>query len=621
MHGKAMVLGPNGERPARLVDAPLAPGHGDEQFDESPLGINLDAMKLKLPGVSLFAVMILLLALAAGAASIWLTEPVYSARATIQIDPRALRLAGTENIVPAAAPTGDDRLLRTQAELLASRSTAQKVAARLSLAGNPQFLRDVGLEDEPAGPARNAELTAALQQRLSLSAPRDGGLVDVRFDSHDPVAAARIANAFADTFTSDSVERRSVAQDYSRRFLRGQFELANARFEQAQGNLLNGDRAAGPAALAAAYSRAQAGRTEAQQRWQRWQQAMSAPAPGNPVSIVDRAQAPAVAAYPRPATNMALAALAGALALGAGMARNRTKVEAPADVEPDFDAELLGIVPLPTSRAAFALDSSDPLSPANEAHHAIFLALDRLTQTADSRVLLLTSSGPNEGKSMIAVKLSANFAAAGKKVLVVDTDMRRGSLQHLLGLSNRLGLADLLATDSTCELTRVAQYCPDRGFSVVPRGQSGTNPVETLASRRFAELLDEASTLYDVVIMDGPPVLGLADAPRLSAMADATVFVLRANRTLPEHARLALRKLSEAGAEQIGLVITEQDPAEDIVATDPADRDPAPDQAEALAGQPPTGPAPGLQKPATGQDRQPEPALPSSWASWVVAQQ
>ena len=92
-----------------------------------------------------------------------------------------------------------------------------------------------------------------------------------------------------------------------------------------------------------------AGRTDGgQQRWQRWQQAMSAPAPGNPVSIVDRAKAPAVAAYPRPATNMALAALAGAFALGAGMARNRTKVEAPADVEPDFDAELLGVVPLPT---------------------------------------------------------------------------------------------------------------------------------------------------------------------------------------------------------------------------------------------------------------------------------
>ena len=155
-------------------------------------------------------------------------------------------------------------------------------------------------------------------------------------------------------------------------------------------------------------------------------------------------------------------------------------------------------------------------------------------------MLLLTSSNPNEGKSLIAFKLSANFAAAGKKVLMIDADMRRGSLHRSLGLSNQLGLADLLAKGPTDELTNVAQYCADHGFSVVPRGQPATNPTELLASRRFADLLDEAVNLYDMVIMDGPPVLGLADAPGLSGMADATVFVLEANRTSREHAKLAM---------------------------------------------------------------------------------
>ena len=118
-------------------------------------------------------------------------------------------------------------------------------------------------------------------------------------------------------------------------------------------------------------------------------------------------------------------------------------------MERDFDAPLLGVVPLPKDGENFALALVDPLSPGTEAHHAIFLALDRLARTADHRVLLLTSSCPNEGKSMIAFKLSANFAAAGKKVLMIDTDMRRGSLHRMLGLSNQLGLADLLARDST----------------------------------------------------------------------------------------------------------------------------------------------------------------------------
>ena len=169
----------------------------------------------------------------------------------------------------------------------------------------------------------------------------------------------------------------------------------------------------------------------------------------------------------------------------------------------------------------------------------------------------------------------------------------------------------------------MAQYCADRGFSVVPRGRSATNPAELLASRRFADLLDEAANLYDVVIMDGPPVLGLADAPRLSGMADATVFVLRANRTLPEHARLAMRRLSEAGAEQIGLVITEYDsPRTSARRTVPA---PAmlPMRRKRLFPKSRRAPS---QRRRLGslpieQDQQPEPALPSPWASWVVAQQ
>ena len=112
------------------------------------------------------------------------------------------------------------------------------------------------------------------------------------------------------------------------------------------------------------------------------------------------------------------------------------------------------------------------------------------------------------------------------------------------------------------------QYCEDRGFSVVPRGRPVANPAELLAGKRFADLLEEATNNYDVVVMDGPPVLGLADAPRLSGMADATVFVLEANRTSREHARVAIRRLVKAGADQIGLVISKYDATKDVGSSD-----------------------------------------------------
>lgn len=286
----------------------------------------------------------------------------------------------------------------------------------------------------------------------------------------------------------------------------------------------------------------------------------------NPISIIDRAQVPSEPSYPRPALNMALASLAGvALALAAGFARNRMddKVHGPGDVERDFRAPLLGVVPLLKNAEDMGRALDDPRSPVTEAHHAICLALDPVARTPDHAVLLLTSTSPNEGKSTTAFKLAAHFAAADKNVLVIDGDMRRGSLHIMLDLSNRSGLADILARKNNAGLSDAVQYCDRYGFSVLTRGRSSANPAELLASGRFEALLDEAVRCYDAVIIDGPPVLGLADAPRLSGLADATVFVVEANRTSKEHARTAIRRLTDAGAEQVGMVITKYDPAKD----------------------------------------------------------
>jgi capsular exopolysaccharide synthesis family protein len=676
MHGKALALGPNGDRSARLVEAPIAPIQGDDHFEESAWGFNHHALRLNMSRDAVLALTILFLALAAGLASIWLIKPVYSARATVQIDPNLSRVLSIEDIVPDAARTDSDHVLQAQVELLASRSVAEDVANKLDLVNNVAFLREVGVDDEPAGLLRSAKLTTALQDKLSSTSPSAANVVAIGFNSHDPVIAARIANTFADTLISESLRRRLVAYDYSRRFLRGRLEVTKAHLDRAQRDLTKLGRTPGPGgvALYADYSRARAERVEALERWQRWQRAMAAPKLTSSVSLVTPAETPVTPAYPRPAINMALAALVGALALGAAIARSRInhkaqardevernfnerllgamplplgaevahsqiddeveesgeaerevaaplpsvvpfplgakvarrptadKVQGPQDVERDFDAPLLGVVPLPKAGEDILPASSDPGSPGAEAHHGLFVALDRLARTADQRVLLLTSSGPDEGTSPIACALSANFAAAGWKVLVIDTDLRRGSLHRTLGLSNQLGLADLLAKGSTYGLTELAQFCATRGFSVIPRGLSATKPAERLASRRFAELLDEAVNLYDMVIMDGPPVLGRADAPRLGVIADATIFVLQAKRTVREQAKLAIARLVDAGTGQIGLVIGTDESGAAGAADGPNH---SIDEQEIV----PEG-TPGA-----------EPALSSAWASWLVAHQ
>jgi Mrp family chromosome partitioning ATPase len=132
----------------------------------------------------------------------------------------------------------------------------------------------------------------------------------------------------------------------------------------------------------------------------------------------------------------------------------------------------------------------------------------------------------------------------------------------LLKLPNKSGLADLLSKQRAS--AAAIQYCERYGFDFLARGRSRANPAELLASDRFAQFLEQVSAEYDVVVIDGPPVLGLADAPRLASLTDATLFILEANRTSKQHARIALRRLSEAGAQQIGMVLTKYDPSQDL---------------------------------------------------------
>ena len=182
---------------------------------------------------------------------------------------------------------------------------------KLGLTTNPKFLREVGLENVPANAMLLPTVTTALQERLSISTPRDTRLVTIGYESHDPVLATRVANTVADTFISDSLQRRLDTFNYSRVFLQGQLEATKGRLEQSERNLVSYSQAAGlvdagnaagmPGGaderrsivaaslveLNAAYSQAQANRMQAQQRWQ---QAMATPA----LSLPDVLNNPAI---------------------------------------------------------------------------------------------------------------------------------------------------------------------------------------------------------------------------------------------------------------------------------------------------------------------------------------
>jgi len=196
--------------------------------------------------------------------------------------------------------------------------------------------------------------------------------------------------------------------------------------------------------------------------------------------------------------------------------------------------------------------SSDPKSPAAEAYRTLrtnlqFSALDRPLKT-----LLVTSSGPGEGKTTITANLGGAFAQAGKTVIVVGADMRKPTLHALFGLDNRVGLSNVLT--GHVKLENALRKTLQQGLLVLPSGPIPPNPAELLGTQRMRDLVQELTEYADLVIFDAPPVIAVTDAGILAQMVDGTLFVVSLGTTPREVAQAAVEQLQQVGARVLGAV-------------------------------------------------------------------
>ena len=278
------------------------------------------------------------------------------------------------------------------------------------------------------------------------------------------------------------------------------------------------------------------------------------------ISIVDRAEIPGMASSPRPLRNIAIALLVGlALAGLAVFLRDQLDdvVHVPEDIEDKLELPLLGVVPQAGgSDVLKAVD--DPKSPLAEAYNSLRGALMYATTAGLPRIMVVTSAQAGEGKTTSSFATAKGFARLGMRVLLVDADLRRPGVHKLTGVSDKRGLTDVLTGQATLE---DAVAVSDHGFSVLAAGPLPPSPTELLSSPRMARLLEEAGEAYDAVVIDSPPVLGLADAPMLSAIADGTIFVVEADRGRSGQLKSALRRLRAMQPVLLGAVLTKFDPA------------------------------------------------------------
>ena len=276
------------------------------------------------------------------------------------------------------------------------------------------------------------------------------------------------------------------------------------------------------------------------------------------VSIIDRAWPPSAADSPHVGRNMALASLAGLiLALFVGSVRERLHkvIRSTEDLEQGFSLPALGVVPRLTGGGDVHSALQDTRSAQAEAYHSIAVALAEQASGVLPKTLLITSSTAAEGKSTSALGIARSLSAMGKRVLLIDADLRRPSSSNLLEETDGPGLAEVLAGTASPDL---AIERSSEGFNVIRAGSSSSSPVSLLAADHLKAVLDRLSEDHDTIIIDGPPVMGLADAVLLARSVEAVLVVVEANRTHTSELDLAVSRLP--GSNVIGGVITKFDP-------------------------------------------------------------
>ncbi len=273
-----------------------------------------------------------------------------------------------------------------------------------------------------------------------------------------------------------------------------------------------------------------------------------------PVSIVDRADPPKDPFKPKLGMNLLIGLTLGfvlGMLVAIGLEYLNDTIKSREDVRNKLGLACLGTVPKKPGKGDFVEDLKDPTSGISEAYSTVAASLGFSTETGVPKVLLLTSSRPAEGKSSSALALAQNFSRRGRSVLLVDCDLRKPAFKSP---SEDSGLTTLLTNNESVATGISATHFEN--LWLLPSGPIPPNPADLLSTARFHAIIREASAQFDLVIIDAPPVIGLADAPLIASMCKDVTFIIEAGKTRTSVAREAVSKLKAAGAHILGVTLT-----------------------------------------------------------------
>jgi len=474
--------------------------------------------------------------LAAGAAygTSRMQVPIYRATTTLMINQ-----APSEQVTDYTAILTSERLARTYVEMLTNRPVLEEVILRLGASTTPE----------------------ALAKTIDVQLIRDTQLITVSVEHFSPAWAAAIANSVVEVFAAQNEAIQESRYAASKESLRQEVERVSGQVSETEQAI---ERLGTPAADAGRDELARLQSDLAQYRasyasvLQSYEALRVAEARSvSNVVQVEPAVEPTIPVRPRTMVNTLLAAVVGAmLAVGVVFLIEYLDdtIKTPDEVMRATQLPLVGLI----SRIEDEADGEpyaarQARSPAAEAFRSLRTNLQFSGVDRPVRSLLVTSPGPQEGKSTVAANLAVVMAQGGHRVTLLDADMRRPRLHRLLGVPNRIGLSDLF-TRNPLDLDGAVRPCRMENLSLLTSGGVPPNPAELLASERMIQILDQVAKQTDFVVIDSPPAGAVTDAIVLAARVDGVLLVVE-----PKHTRLpsvvqVVEQLRRAGANVVGLV-------------------------------------------------------------------
>ncbi|GIL15951.1 MAG: hypothetical protein BroJett039_11240 [Chloroflexota bacterium] len=463
------------------------------------------------------------------------STPIYRSTVTLLVN----QAANNSLMTDYTSVITSQQLAKTYGELIRKRPTLEAVIRNLNL----------------------NILVERLAGQITVTPVRDTTLITVSVEDPDPKRAANIANELGKVFVAQIDEMQRSRFSSSEENLSQQLQVLKDQIAATQGQL---DAAKNqPSAQPDEVTRLESALVQYQNSYSNLLKSyedlrLAQTRLTDSVTIAEFAQASIAPVRPQTLTNTLLAVVVGAL-LAAGIAflieYLDDTVKGPDDINA-LNLPNLGLIArLDTKNSdAQLVVVNEPRAPAAEAFRALRTNIQFASVDRPLRVLLVTSAGPSEGKSTIAANLAAALAQAGKRVALVDADLRRPSQHRIFKQSNQSGLTHALIQDKG-ELNGTLRPTTVEDLRIIVSGDLPPNPAELLGSNRVGHVLDELQKQVDVVIVDTPPCLVVTDAVALSKRADGVLLVADAGKTRRSALEQSAKTIQQVGGNVLGVVL------------------------------------------------------------------